>query len=152
MIQELQLRRANYEELSRILLRHIFIIINRYLKEGQRADSNMINEIERAAHYFKENFNKEISIEEYAKEHLMSSNWFIKCFKNIMKVTPMRYISSLRITAAKGYLEGSNKNISEIAAAVGYENALYFSRIFKKYTGVSPSEYKKHYLTHYKNL
>ncbi len=143
MIQELQLQRANHEELLRILLRHVLLIINRYLKEGQRADSDMINEIERASHYFKENFNKPISIEQYASEHLMTANWFIKCFKNIMKVTPMRYILSLRIAAAKGYLEGSNKNISEISASVGYDNALYFSRVFKKYTGFSPSEYKK---------
>lgn len=73
----------------------------------------------------------------------MSANWFIHSFKNIMKVPPMQYVVNLRINAAKGYLEKSNKNISEIANAVGYDNALYFSRLFKKYTGYSPSEYKK---------
>jgi len=60
-----------------------------------------------------------------------------------MKVPPMQYITSLRIAAAKGYLENSDKSIAEIAAAVGYENALYFSRIFKKRTGMTPSEYKQ---------
>ncbi|MBE6886287.1 MAG: helix-turn-helix transcriptional regulator, partial [Ruminococcaceae bacterium] len=49
----------------------------------------------------------------------------------------------LRIAAAKGYLENSDKNINEISNIVGYENALYFSRLFKKYTGMTPSEYKK---------
>ena len=55
----------------------------------------------------------------------------------------MQYIVSLRIAAAKGYLENSNKNIAEIASTVGYDNALYFSRLFKKYTGLTPSEYRK---------
>ena len=73
----------------------------------------------------------------------MSVNWFIHSFKNVMKVPPMQYIVSLRIAAAKGYLENSNKNIAEIAATVGYDNALYFSRLFRKHTGVTPSEYRK---------
>ena len=55
----------------------------------------------------------------------------------------MQYIVSLRVNAAKGYLENTNKSISEISDAVGYENALYFSRLFKKYTGMTPTEYKK---------
>ena len=44
---------------------------------------------------------------------------------------------------AKGYLENSTKNIAEISNEVGYENALYFSRLFRKYTGMTPTEYRK---------
>ena len=73
----------------------------------------------------------------------MSVNWFIHSFKEVMKVPPMQYIVSLRIAAAKGYLENSNKNVNEISTIVGYDNSLYFSRLFKKYTRLSPSEYKK---------
>ena len=90
-----------------------------------------------------ENYTKNISIEQYAAEHLMSVNWFILSFKNVMKMTPMQYILSLRIAAAKGLLENSNKNINEISDAIGYDNPLYFSRLFKKHTGYSPSQYKK---------
>ena len=55
----------------------------------------------------------------------------------------MQYIVSLRISTAKGYLDNSNKAINEIANIVGYDNPLYFSRLFKKHTGITPSEYKK---------
>ena len=126
-----------------LFMHHIFLTINRYIKEKRYTNSDMINDIERAVHYFKENYNKPISIEQYASEHLMSVNWFIHSFKSIMKVSPMKYIVSLRIAAAKGYLESTNKNINEIADAVGYDNALYFSRLFRKHTGYSPSEYRK---------
>ena len=143
IIRELQLQRVNYEEMLRILLRHILLAINRYVKEGEQLKSDLVNEIERAAHYFEENYNKDISIEQYAQEHLMTVNRFIINFKSIMKITPMQYIMSLRITAAKGYFDSTNKNITEVASAVGYDNSLYFSRVFKKYTGYSPSEYKK---------
>ena len=143
IIRELQLQRENYEDMIRLFLRHIFLTINRYIKEGKQIKNDTINDIERAVHYFNENYSKPISIEQYASEHLMSVNWFIHNFKNVMKVPPMQYIVSLRISAAKGYLENSNKNIAEIAATVGYDNALYFSRLFRKYTGVTPTEYRK---------
>ena len=143
IIRELQLQRVNYEELLRILLRHILLTINRYIKEQAQTGTDIINDMERAAHYFRENYTKNISIEQYAAEHLMSVNWFILSFKNVMKMTPMQYILSLRIAAAKGLLENSNKNIKEISDAIGYDNPLYFSRLFKKHTGYSPSQYKK---------
>lgn len=143
IIRELQLQRVNYEDMISLYMHHILLTINRYIKEGRQTTHNTITDIERAVHYFNENYNKNISIEQYANEHLMSVNWFIHSFKSVMKVPPMQYIVSLRITVAKGYLENSNKNITEIAQEVGYDNALYFSRLFKKYTGYSPSKYKK---------
>ena len=143
IIRELQLQRANYEDVIKLFLHHIFLTINRYIKESQQIKNNTINDIERAIHYFNENYAKPISIEQYAEEHLMSVNWFIHSFKSVMKVPPMQYITQLRIAAAKGYLENSTKTIAEIAAAVGYDNALYFSRIFKKRTGMTPSAYRE---------
>ena len=124
-------------------------MINRYLKEGHQSGNDVMNEVERAVNYFNENYNKPISIEQYAEEHIISKNWFIQCFKNIMKVTPMQYIVQLRISVAKNYLESYNKNITEISDAVGYDNPLYFSRLFSKYTGMSPKEYRHKF--HMKN-
>ena len=143
MIRELQLQRVNHEDMISLYMHHIFITINRYIKERRETKNDTINDIERAAHYFKDNYNKQISIEQYAEEHLMSVNWFIHSFKSVMKMSPMQYIISLRIAMAKGYLENSAKNIAEISNEVGYENALYFSRLFKKYTGMTPTEYRK---------
>ena len=143
MIRELQLQRVNHEDMISLYMHHIFITINRYIKESRETKNDTINDIERAAHYFKDNYNKQISIEQYAEEHLMSVNWFIHSFKSVMKMSPMQYIISLRIAMAKGYLENSTKNIAEISNEVGYENALYFSRLFRKYTGMTPTEYRK---------
>ena len=143
IIRELQLQRENYEEMISLFMHHIFLTINRYIKERRYTNNDRINDIERAVHYFKSNFNKPISIEQYASEHLMSVNWFIHSFRSIMKVSPMQYIVSLRIATAKGYLESSSKSIAEIANEVGYDNALYFSRLFKKRTGMTPSEYRR---------
>ena len=124
-------------------MHHIFITINRYIKEGRETKSDTINDIEKAAHYFKDNYNNPISVEQYAAEHSMSVNWFIHSFKSVMKMSPLQYIISLRISTAKRYLEGSEKTIAQISSEVGYDNALYFSRLFRKHTGITPTEYRK---------
>ncbi len=143
MIQELQLQRANYEDLLDMNLRHIFLLINRYLKEGKEIGTEMLDEIERATHYFNENYNQNIVIEDYAAEHLMTPCWFIQNFKRITKYSPMQYIISLRITNAMNLLDNTEYNVTQIASAVGYDNTQYFHRLFRKHTGMTPTEYRK---------
>jgi len=55
----------------------------------------------------------------------------------------MQYILTARIANAQSLLESSDYTVSEIASIVGYNNPLYFSRIFKKQTGLSPMDYRK---------
>ena len=143
MIRELQLRRKNFQDLLCLNIRTLLIMINRYQNEGKNAGFQVLDEIEKAINYFNSNYNKPIIIEDYAEQHLMTPCWFIQNFKQLTKTTPMQYILSLRLTNAMNMLENKNYNISQIAAAVGYDNALYFSRLFKKHTGLSPSEYRK---------
>lgn len=142
MIQELQLQRANYDDLLNMNLRHIFLIINRYLQEGNDVGTDMLDEIERATHFFNEHYNQQIVIEDYAKDRGMTANWFIQSFRKITKFTPMQYILSLRMTNAMNLIDTTNYNMAQIASAVGYENSMYFSRVFKKHTGMTPTEYK----------
>lgn len=143
MIQELQLQRINYEDLLNMSLRHILLIINRYLYEGSDIGTDMLDEIERATHYFNEHYNQSIVIEDYAKERGMTANWFIQSFRKVTKYTPMQYIVHLRMTNAMNLIDNTNYNMAQIAAAIGYDNSMYFSRIFKKHTGMTPTEYKR---------
>ena len=97
-------------------LRMIFLVINRYLKEGNQIGTEMLDEIERATHYFRENYNQNIVIEQYAEEHLMTPCWFIQNFKQVTKVTPMQYIMSLRINNAMNMLDTTKYNVTQIVA------------------------------------
>ncbi len=96
-----------------------------------------------AAQYFNDHYNSGISIQEYARSRGMSISWFIRNFKGYTGVTPMQYILSIRITNAQVLLESTTYTVTEIGRIVGYENPLYFSRIFHKQKGFSPSEYRK---------
>ena len=144
MIQELQLCRDDYQEMLEIHLRQMLIMLHRYLKSSAKIENGMIaEEIDKAMLYFNEHYNENISIEEYAASRHMSTSWFIRNFKQYTSSTPMQYILSIRISNAENLLENTEYNLTEISNIIGYENPLYFSRIFKKQKGLSPSEYRK---------
>ena len=143
IVREIQAQRINYQEISSLLFRELVLIIGRYLKEEGSVNSDTLNEVERAISYFNENYTEEINIKEYATARHMSASWFIRNFKTITKLSPLQYIINLRITNAKALLINTDHPISKIASVVGFENALYFSRIFRKHTGMSPIEFKK---------
>ena len=145
MISELQMCRDSYPEMLEMYLRQIFIRMQRYFKTSVKAEhSRTAEEIDKAASYFSEHYSEPISIDAYAEEHLYSTSWFIRNFKLYTGFTPMQYILSKRIYNAEALLQNTQYNITEIAQIVGYDNPLYFSRIFKKLKGISPSEYRKH--------
>ena len=142
MIQELQLCRPHYENALTLQFEELLISISRHTNP-QRLDNVFARkEIEYAIHYFNENYNKNISIEEYAASRHMSISWFIRNFKRYCKMTPLNYIVGIRISNAKTLLENTSYNITEIASIVGYDNSLYFSRLFHKREGISPKEYR----------
>ncbi len=144
MIEELQMCKENYEELLVLLLRQLFILIQRRILSPPKTTNNFWeSEIELATTYFHEHYHTAISIESYASSRGMSTSWFIRGFKEYTGATPMQYILSIRITSAQSLLETTEYSVAEISQIVGYENPLYFSRIFKKQSGLSPSEYRK---------
>lgn len=147
MIQELQRCRTDYKELLTILLQQIFISIHRHLTNEHTLKNDYLDtEMEIAIQYFHDNYNRDIQIEKYAVSRGMSVSWFIRNFKKYTDTTPAQYIVSIRIINAQMLLETTNYNITEIGQIVGYDNPLYFSRIFRKQTGNSPSEYRKEHL------
>ena len=99
--------------------------------------------MEHAQQYFQEHYNEDIQIKDYAKSRSMSVSWFLRNFKEFVGQPPAQYLLALRMNNAISLLETTDYNVAEISAIIGYDNALYFSRLFKKHKGVSPSEYRK---------
>ena len=144
MISELQRCQKDYEELLSVLLRYLLILIHRQLtKQHVLKNEYLDSEMDLAAQYFNDNYHSDLKIEEYAASRGMSVSWFIRNFKQYTHTTPMQYLVERRMTNAQMLLETTNYNITEIGSLVGYDNPLYFSRIFKKQKGMSPSEYRR---------
>ena len=90
----------------------------------------------------KENLSHHFTIEELAGQMHMHPNYFIKYFRKAVGIPPMQYINSLRIDRASELLKSSDASIAQVAAAVGFGDGLYFSRVFKKAIGCSPKTYR----------
>lgn len=132
-----------YEDYIASLFNNILFLVSCQQHEGEVGSSNMPEEIEAAVSYFNEHYNTKISVEQYADSLHISTNWFIRNFKQYMKTSPAQYTLSLRMVNAQSLLENTDYNISEIAEIVGYDNPLYFSRVFRREFGVSPAQYRK---------
>lgn len=147
IIDEMRLKNEKYEEMIVFKFHELLLNINRALKNISIKTNDTNTLIKQAKTYFNENYNQEINIENYASSLNMSPCWFIKKFKEMTGVTPTQYILKIRLTTAQNLLKYSKYNVSEAAAAVGYENSFYFSRLFTKNFGVSPSKYKSQFKT-----
>jgi AraC-like DNA-binding protein len=96
--------------------------------------------------YIENNYSEDLKLKTLADMAGVSINGLINIFKNHFGVTPLSYIISLRIQKACEIMHSSEKPITEIAFEVGFTDSNYFSRAFKKNTGITPSEYRKQYL------
>ena len=93
--------------------------------------------------YIEENISREITLEELADTVFFNKTYFIKRFKLLWGMTPMRFVTKIRIERAKKLLHETSQTISEISELCGFGSIHYFSRTFKKETGYSPLEYRK---------
>jgi len=92
--------------------------------------------------YINNNLTEKITIPKLAKYLSITPEYASSIFKSTTNETIINYINRLRIKKAKEILERGGVSIEYTAIMVGIYNPTYFSRMFKKYVGISPSEYK----------
>ena len=98
--------------------------------------------ISEAVDFIKRNYNREINLDIISKKINVSPFYFSRCFKELMGVSFIEYLTECRIQKAKNLLKRGKHHIKEVCYEVGYSDPNYFSRVFKKLVGVSPTEYK----------
>ena len=101
------------------------------------------DDVQDAITYITTHFSDEIHIDDLALSCKLSSSHFMHLFKAQTGFSPLAYQKMLRIESAKSALSTTKLSISQISEQVGYADPLYFSRIFKKSTGMSPREYRE---------
>ena len=98
--------------------------------------------IYRVLSFIHKNYDRNLSIEQLALQEHLSPSRFRALFRECTGLSPTDYLTVLRINRARQLMGQTDLSVGEVASAVGYQDQLYFSRIFKKHTGQSPLDYR----------
>ncbi len=111
-----------------------------------RMDNPVLNAhshiLEEAAYFLREHFNEDINVGEIASRHFLSKYYFIKLFTDYYGTSPYAYLTNYRVQKAKECLI-LNMTVAETANLCGFGNMNNLNRIFKRCTGMTPSEFRK---------
>ena len=103
-------------------------------------DNKYSKTIKKAIKYIKENYKDQISLNDISKEVYLSSEYFSRLFKEEVGENFITYLTNYRIKKAEYLIKNTDMKISQISTEVGYLNASYFSKTYKKYKGISPDD------------
>lgn len=129
-------------------------VLCRCLCEGMQSELETLREqqlrqedrpIRVAMEYVQKNYAQHITLEDVAAMSGFNATYFSDVFKRKSGKNFSDYLTEVRMTAAKELLRNTRKTIYEVAEAVGYKDAKYFSQQFTRYAGMKPTEYRKLY-------
>src|SRR5690606_8623293 len=98
--------------------------------------------IAKAIQYIEQNYDQDLSLQVLRQHVHLSKNYFSNLFKREMGEGVIDYITKVRLERAKALLRNTDLKSSEVGILIGISDSKYFSKLFKKMTGVTPSEYR----------
>lgn len=132
----------NPDELREIIRKYIEKITERVLISHQEKVNSIID---KANDYLYKNYSREITLDEISRVVNLSPYYFSRFYKEQSGVNFIDRLIAIRIEKAKEYFENTDYSIKEVAGLVGYPDPNYFSKLFKKMTGYTATEYKEYY-------
>ena len=145
---EIEKMLQNYNLLDRIqslqeIWQKIIEMVMECVSTESVADANARSKIQMAIGYIQEHFAENLTVNVLAEHYGMSPNYFSSMFKKEMSRSAVNYITELRINQARELLYHSELSVVDISKKVGYEDSQYFFRVFKKYLGMTPLQYRE---------
>ncbi|MGM9974896.1 MAG: response regulator [Clostridiaceae bacterium] len=132
--------KESYDEAKEALKTRGYKINNKVIIYDSNKDKSIIREIEE---YIQNNYQKNISINSIASAVYLTPQYLCKLYKKETGKTVNDFITQVRIEASKVLLRDRRYKLYEIAESIGYNDANYYARVFKKITGLNPSDYRE---------
>lgn len=143
IIREFQLKPPFFECTANAALLSLMACMGRFAADTKVLKNNNLSEsIKNVVEQMHTKYNCKWTISALAKQCNLSPDWFMHKFKSQIGLSPMEYLTRIRLDKAKWLILNSSLSIKEISYIVGYENPLYFSKLFKKEEGVSPTLFR----------
>ncbi|NRF92350.1 response regulator [Paenibacillus frigoriresistens] len=133
-------QKSTYQQLKRQVIDCIQGMTKAYLEVKVQLEPDMMLQIKQ---YIQKNAHEDISLEMVSEQVRLSPHYVSRMFKEQVGTNYIDYLTECRIERAKNLLCDPEKSLKEITFEIGYSDPNYFSRVFKKMTDISPSEYRK---------
>ena len=143
MTRELTFRQPNFENVTQSQLMYVLALTSRYYVSDKYATKNIDSRMQKVMEYIYLWYAKDLSLNELAEVASLSVSRFSSLFKQTFGLYPLQYIINYRIKRACDLLRHTEYSITTIAEMVGFEDPLYFSRVFKKQMNVNPTLYRQ---------
>ena len=146
MLNEIEYKKKYYIANIKAYICQILVYLCRnYEQDTQNNPINTknITLVKKVINFINTNYNKDISLGDISKNMEYSKYYLIHTFREMTGLTILDYVNSVRIKESTKLLEKGNMSINEIALSSGFENQSYFSKVFKKYMGCTPSQYSR---------
>lgn len=127
------------EDLQQLEIQMIDTYINLLINDIEVTDNFVINRILKHLHL---NIESHVSLDKLSQDLNLSQGYISDCFKKHMGITIMNYAKKIRIERSKVLLLTTNESILEIALTLGFHDQSHFYKVFKSFTGMSPSKYR----------
>ena len=148
MMQEQTKREKGWLIRSKLLLGEVLFLAYRCCQSNKNNTAEHLSlpkspKILEAVQYIESNFHNKLSLEDVAGKLFIHPDYFCRLFKQEVGISFVEYVNNTRIEYAKGLLKKNKVTVKEVSELSGFENDSTFSRTFKSFTGISPSEYRK---------
>lgn len=143
IVRETDARGFYHAELAQAALTMVLLTVFRLLSTGGTPYADISDSYALAKKYIDENYTEDISLSKICKELFINKYYLTHRFKEACGQTVTNYIIQKRMSRAKELLSKTSLGVGEIAAQVGYDDACYFSRVFKKNAGIPPAQYRR---------
>lgn len=120
----------------------LYLLCSSFLAEAQHKYQITDNRIRKVLRHIRLNIDNPVSIDELSNMCCLSKDHFIRLFKKELQITPVQYINRKKIEKAQLKIITGDLPVKDIAYSLSFDNISYFNRLFRKYTGISPTQYR----------
>lgn len=111
-------------------------------KQKEFKGKKIVPIVEEARYIMRKEIHKSFDLEDFARQNNIGYSYFRRMFKNFTGISPRQYYLQLKIMRAKELLLSTEKSVKEISYELGFDSIHYFSRLFKKKTGKTPTDFR----------
>ncbi len=143
--RELAEKRPGWRDLAAGHFQHLVILLSRHAGSEMTISADACSRVAKSIRLIESNYSERICLRELANTCGLSERTFYRVFHQATGQTPLSYLKNFRIERASEHLRTSENSVTEIAFECGFDDSNFFAREFRKASGYTPTDYRRHW-------